>query len=41
MMGWRETQGLKPGAPTREVYVDNPDTTPEDRLRTEIYLSLA
>jgi effector-binding domain-containing protein len=34
-------EGLKIGAPTWEVYVDDPDTTPAERLRTEIYVTLA
>ena len=41
MMGWMEAQGLKRGAPTRAVYAGDPDTTPEDPLRTGIHASRA
>lgn len=41
MMGWLTTQGLKFGAPTWEAYVDDPDSTPEAELRTDIFVSLA
>lgn len=34
-------EGLKVGAPTWEVYVDDPATTPEHRRRTELYVPLA
>jgi len=36
-----DREGLTLGAPTWEVYVDDPETTPEHRLRTEVYVSLA
>jgi effector-binding domain-containing protein len=41
MMGYLEKEGLKLGAPTWEVYVDDPDSIPEESLRTEIFVSLA
>lgn len=41
MMAHLEAEGLKLGAPTWEVYVDDPDTTPESELRTEIFVALA
>jgi effector-binding domain-containing protein len=33
--------GLTPGVPTWEIYIDDPDTTPEHRLRTEVHVALA
>jgi effector-binding domain-containing protein len=33
--------GLTPAVPTWEIYTDDPDTTPADRLRTEVYVALA
>ena len=41
MMGWLTTQGLNFGAPTWEVYVDDPDSTPAAELRTDIFVTLA
>jgi len=41
LMGWLETEGLTIGAPTWEVYMNDPDTTPPDELHTDIYVSLA
>ena len=41
LMGWLDKQGLKLGAPTWEVYIDDPDKTPEENLRTEIFVALA
>jgi len=41
MMGYLQEQGLKLGAPTWEVYVDDPDSMPEEKLRTEIFVTLA
>ena len=35
-----EKQGKPAGAPTWEVYVDDPDSIPEDNLRTDIYMTL-
>ncbi|MEM8588055.1 MAG: GyrI-like domain-containing protein [Pseudomonadota bacterium] len=40
-MAYIEQNGLKIGAPTWEVYVDDPTTTPEQELRTEIFMALA
>jgi AraC family transcriptional regulator len=41
MMEYIASRGLQIGAPTWEVYVDDPETTPEHRLRTEVYVTLA
>ncbi len=41
MMTWMEEQKLEHGAPTWEVYVDDPDSTPAEKLRTEIFVTLA
>jgi effector-binding domain-containing protein len=41
MMEHIASRGLQIGAPTWEVYVDDPETTPEHRLRTEVYVALA
>ena len=41
MMGWMQTEGLKLGAPTWEVYIDDPDSVPQDKLRTDIFVALA
>jgi len=41
MMAHIEAEGLKIGAPTWEVYVNGPDTTPEAELITEVYSALA
>ena len=41
MMGWLQQQGLTLGAPTWEVYIDDPDTTPADKMRTDIFVTLA
>jgi AraC family transcriptional regulator len=40
MMEHVAARGLSLGAPTWEVYVDDPETTPEHRLRTEVYVTL-
>ena len=40
MMEHVAARGLTLGAPTWEVYVDDPETTPEHRLRTEVYVTL-
>jgi effector-binding domain-containing protein len=40
MMEYVAARGLTLGAPTWEVYVDDPETTPEHRLRTEVYVAL-
>ena len=41
VMEWLQGEGLSLGAPTWEVYVDDPDSTPEEELRTDIYVSFA
>lgn len=41
MMRHCAMEGIRIGAPTWEVYVDDPDTTPLTRLRTEVYVALA
>jgi effector-binding domain-containing protein len=41
LMGWLQHEGLTLGTPTWEVYVNDPDTTPEEELRTDIYVSVA
>jgi len=41
MMRYLEDNGLKIGAPTWEVYVNDPSTVPESALRTDVFVSLA
>ena len=41
LMQYLEREGLKPGTPTWEVYLNGPDETPEEELRTEVFVSLA
>jgi len=41
MMGWLQQHGLELGAPTWEVYIDDPDSVPQDKLRTDIFVALA
>ena len=41
MMGWTRSSGLQLTVPTWEVYVDDPGTTPEKELRTEVYAAVA
>ncbi len=40
IMGEMKFAGLRYGKPTWEVYLDDPDTTPEKDLRTEIFIAL-
>jgi len=40
MMKYLDEQGLAPGVPTWEVYIDDPHTTSEEELRTEIFMAL-
>ncbi len=41
MMKYMEKNGLKIGAPTWEVYLNSPETTPPDQLETEVFAALA
>ena len=41
MMKYLEDNGLAVGAPTWEVYLNEPGTVPEDALETDIYVRLA
>ena len=41
MMQYLEDNGLAVAAPTWEVYLNEPDTVPEDQLETDIYVTLA
>lgn len=41
MMKYMESNVMELGKPTWEVYVTDPDSTPEDELHTDIYVSLA
>lgn len=41
MMAHMEANGLKIGAPTWEVYVNDPATTPPEKLETKVFVSLA
>ncbi len=41
MMQYMEKEGLKIGAPTWEVYLNDPSVTEEDDLRTAVFVSLA
>lgn len=41
MMAYMDANGLKPGAPSWEVYVNDPATTPPEKLETKVYVSLA
>lgn len=40
MMTYLEKNGLKVGAPTWEVYVNDPSVVPEEELRTDVFVSL-
>lgn len=41
MMGWIASQGEQMAPPTWELYLNDPSTTPEDALLTEVYCALA
>lgn len=41
LMSWLEKEGLTLGAPTWEVYANDPDVTTEEDLVTEVYVALA
>ncbi len=41
LMRYVEEQGLAFAAPTWEIYLDDPGSTPEDKLRTDIFMALA
>lgn len=41
MMAYMQAKGLEIGAPTWEIYVDDPDTTDPAELRTGIFVTLA
>lgn len=40
MMAHMEKEGLKPGAPAWEVYLNDPKLTPEEDLITDVFVSL-
>jgi len=40
MMDYVEREGLQLSAPTWEVYVDDPETVPEQQLRTKVHVAL-
>lgn len=41
MMAYMDKEGLTAGAPAWEVYLNDPATTPEDELLTDVFVSLA
>jgi len=41
IMTWVSKQGRAPAGPTWEVYIDDPQETPESELKTELYVPLA
>ncbi len=40
MMKYMEKNDLKIGAPTWEIYLNTPETTPEEQLETKVFVSL-
>lgn len=41
MMEYVEAEGIEIGVPAWEIYVNDPSQTPEDELRTDIFVALA
>ena len=41
IMAWVAEQGRAPAGPTWEIYVDDPQETTPDQLKTEVYIPLA
>ncbi|XYK80657.1 MAG: GyrI-like domain-containing protein [Labrenzia sp.] len=41
MMSWMEKEGLTMGVPVWEVYLNDPATTPEDALLTDVFVRLS
>ncbi len=41
LMAWVTAQGRTPAGPFWEVYIDDPEETPEAELKTELYIPLA
>jgi len=39
MMTYMESNGLQPSAPSWEIYVNDPATTPSDKLETKVFVS--
>lgn len=41
IMAWVTEQGRAPAGPTWEIYIDDPQETAPDQLKTELYIPLA
>lgn len=41
LVAWVAAEGRRPAGPTWEIYVDDPQETPETELRTELYVPVA
>lgn len=39
MMTYMDSNGMKPAAPSWEIYVNDPATTPSDKLETKVFVS--